>query len=213
MRTIKIEKRTQLETVCKAMSTICKRSTKLFKERLATIHYSAQFRRLEATDGVVMMVYEVPDFEDPDQEGFFSYQGGYLIEGPSVSYPQCERVIPEPGKANHKGETFGAVYNIEVGRSKIDMENFYTDAVCILGYLGIRFNPVFITEVKDLIPSMPILSIWNNRGEAVNYKPFVWSNTEGSLKYIVMPMNNEDRWEGYRLNETEPAENQEKATA
>ena len=199
MRTIKVEKRTQFETVCKAMAAICKRSAKAGKDALSVIHYSPEHKRLEATDGRVLLVYSVVNFEEPERGGYFIYQGGFLIEEThAFTFPECERVIPETGKTNFKGESFGCVYDIKGEGLSRNKDSIYTDAVCILGYLGFRFMPDYIEAVRDLIPDMTRLSVWHKYGEAVNNAPFVWSNGDDTLKFVVMPMNNEDHWAEYK---------------
>ena len=162
MRTIKVEKKTQFETVCKAMAAICKRSR---QETLSVIHYSATHKRLEATDGRVLLVYSVPNFEESDRDGYFIYQGGFLIEeAHAFNFPECERVIPEPGKTNHKGESFSCVYDIKGEGLSRNKDGIYADAVCILGYLGFRFIPDYIEGVRDLLADMTRLSVWSKYG-------------------------------------------------
>lgn len=207
MRTIKVAKRTQFETVCKAMAAICKRSAKGVKETLSVIHYSATHKRLEATDGRVLLVYSVSNFEESDRDGYFIYQGGFLIEeAHAFTFPECERVIPEPGKTNHKGESFGCVYDIKGEGLSRNKDGIYADAVCILGYLGFRFIPDYIEGVRDLLGDMTRLSVWSKYGEAVNNAPFVWSNADEDLKYVVMPIMNEDHWAEFRQADVKAAE-------
>ena len=104
-RIIKSEKAGKLTpAMLKAMAAITGAKENKYRPFLQYVHYNANEKRLEVTDGRCLATVAVDDImPENEREGFFTIVDNLLVESEYTgNFPNCNYVIPSSEKMEHK---------------------------------------------------------------------------------------------------------------